>query len=119
MAINREVGSSGVEIGINSDSELQEALSNVEAKADEFASKFEMLKSFFSTTGEGSHLWQGPDADAFREVVTTPNTGIIDKLNKFSLQMENMGKLASEMRRVINEAQAQLKANIKDINGGS
>ena len=118
MTINREVGTSDVEIGINSDQELQEALSNVEAKAREFANKFETLKSYFSVTGAESHLWQGPDADAFREVVTTPNTGIIDKLNKFSVQMDNMGKLATEMRRVINDAQAQLKTNIKAINGG-
>jgi hypothetical protein len=117
MAIDRAVGSESFEIGIESDTELDNALTNVIEKAKTFDNKFGELKKFFSLTDGESHLWVGQDADAFRDVVTKPG-GIIYKLNRYHEQIESMGALASELRRVITDTKDQLKQNIHAIDGG-
>lgn len=115
--VDRSTGSSEFEIGIVADQELEEALNNVIELAGQFKDKFDTFKSYFGTTGDTTHLWEGQDAEAFRNVVTR-DKGIIDRLNNYSTQVANMGDLAKEIRRVITDAKNQLTTNINAIDGG-
>lgn len=89
---------------------LGKKLDEIIQHGEEFQTALSTLGSYFS--GEGN-LWQG--ADAAQLASDAPLA--IKEMDKRKQEIDNLCKVARELRRVIDQGQGDLQANIKTALG--
>lgn len=108
---NANVVDTEFQIGIQADDALYTALENIPVRIKDFDDEFITLRGFFE--GEDA-LWQGKDAEALREQVTKDG-GVLQKLERYHDQMDNLKVLAQSLSDAIVSAEDTIKNNINKL----
>ena len=112
MAIDRETGS--FEIGIESDEQLETALSNIITGSEKFINTVDSLRTYFNGPDKP---WIGADAEELKRVVTQKSEengkkGVLEKIGEYSQHIASLKVLAEELGNGIYKAQDAIKNNI-------
>ena len=101
---NANVVDTEFQIGIQADDALYTALENIPVRMKDFDDEFITLRGFF----------EGEDAEALREQVTKDG-GVLQKLERYHDQMDNLKVLAQSLSDAIVSAEDTIKNNINKL----
>ena len=95
---------------------LPAKLMEIEKNSEAFQTALSNLSGFF---GNAANLWKSADATMLSASVPGP----IAEMNKRKQEIDNLTKVARELRKVIDEGQGNLSENVKaalsKIDGGA
>ena len=85
---------------------LATKLENIIKYGEDFQTALTELSDYF---GASANLWKGADASSLAEAVPAP----VAEMNKRKQEIDNLCKVAKELRRVIDKGQGDLASNVK------
>lgn len=106
-------------VGVKDEGELKTLLDTLVGDGG-LCSKFsEKVTDFSGRFSSPAELWSGKDADAFYTEITKPN-GVLDQINTYAAQVNQLKELATSLRNAIEEGQAKIAQTIDPtIEGGN
>ena len=112
-------GVENVLVGVKDDAKLKELLDSLVGDSglcSQFSQKVDQFSARFKSPAE---LWEGKDAEAFYNEITK-SKGVLDQINTYAGQVNQLKELATSLRNAIEEGQAKIAQSINpDFGGGN